>query len=133
MNIDFARIFSLNYLFALQLADFQPAIFNFLITLASLMLVLGTVAKIVSNKKLQPTKKFWEKISSLLWVISILLFLFIFFRQQQIVFLSMPIWLIILFLLTVFWLTSIIRYALFKMPVLKNKIKLKKQNKKYLP
>lgn len=134
MPIDFQHLFSLKYLFAAVLPDFQPSVFKTLIILFGLLLLLSAAARIVGHKKrLPPLKKFWLKLANWFLMVSLLGFLLVFFRQQHVAFLAMPIWLAGLGLCSLIWLIFILRYVLVKVPRLKEEIETKKQLEKYLP
>lgn len=135
MTLNLDHLFSTQYLFNSNLPQFLPNTLKILVIIFSLLLIISITIKFTLERKkiIGPFKKFWTKLTNWGLLISILIFLLIFFRQEKVGFLSMPIWLLLLSLAALVWLFFIIRYALVKVPKIKQEIKQRKEKEKYLP
>jgi len=111
MSLDLSTLFSFKYIFNLNPGALQPGIYNILIYLFITMIVANFILKIISKKTPHIINKILlKKISSLLVWMTILALLWIFFRQQSVIFLSAPFWLIIWILGFIYWTSRIFHW-----------------------
>lgn len=134
LSLDLERIFSLNYLFNLSPPPFLLNVFKFLVILFAVFLLFSATAKIlVLKEKKLLIKKLFQKISSFFLILGIIGFLLIFFRQQQVYFLSSPFLLLLWFIGFLTWLYFLLKYLFKKFPKEKSKLQERKEKEKYLP
>lgn len=100
------------------------------------MILAGLVVNIirVSHKKISgPTKEVLRRSGNLLITMGSLGWLWMFFRQQQVVFLAWRFWLLLWLVLFVCWAWKIARYATKRLPVISQEQASRNLRAKYLP
>lgn len=136
MPIDFSRILSLDYIFSLTLPPFAQNIAIFFYFLFGLCLVLALASRFITHQQEKikdiPLKKFWQKLTTFFVTLGILGLILLFFRQQQVYFLSMPLFLYGWFLGALIWLIFIIRWVMTKMKKMQEEREERKEREKYL-
>lgn len=136
MPIDFSRIFSFNYIFGLTLPPFAQNTAKFFYLFLGVCLVLALSSRFIVHQqekdKNVPLRKLWQKLTTFFASLSIAGLLLLFFRQQQIYFLSMPLFLYLWLIGALVWLIFIIRWVMTKMKRTQREIEEKKERERYL-
>jgi hypothetical protein len=129
------NLLSFKYWFNLTPEPFLSFTLNALYIFFGALLILGLAARVVAGRMKQNAvlKKSYEKFYHLLATMGVFGLILLFFRQQQVVFLSAPFWLIIWLIVLLVWLAFVLRYVLVKAPKLREQMALKNELKKYLP
>jgi amino acid transporter len=113
MEFDLSHVLSVTYLFDLNPGPLLLFYFKFFLIFFSVMLFLGIGLKRYGQKlKGNPRRQLLGKISRMCVWLGFLGLVWIFFRQQSIVFFAAPFWLIVWLLGLITWLTLIVRYYL---------------------
>jgi hypothetical protein len=132
--LDLTHIFSINYLFDLSPEPLLPVFFKILVSFFGTLVVLGFVAsKLIKQNTYAPVKKFFTKLYSFFLTLGILGLLYIFFRQQNVYFLSAPVWLLVWSIGALVWLGFVLKYYFSDRPEKMKLIDAESDKKKYLP
>lgn len=134
MNLDLLNIFSLGYLFAVQPGPFLPTIFKFIVPFFAVLIILGVVARKFANQNhFRPVKIFFTKIYHFTLTMGVLGFVYVFFRQQDVIYLAMPFWLLLWAVGALVWLGFILKYYFTDRPKQIKELTSEVEKKKYLP
>lgn len=135
--INFSRLIDLDFIFNSGIAPMSENFVKIFYVLFGLCLVLSLASRLFSRQQEKkgdlPLKKFWQKLTTFFASLGILGLILLFFRQQHVYFLAMPLFLYLWFLSGLIWAIFIIRWALVKMKKMQKDIAEKKEREKYLP
>jgi len=132
--LDLAHIFSIDYLFNLSPGAFLPVFFKILVSFFGTLIVLAFVAKkLIKQNTYVPVKKFFTKLYHFFLTLGVLGLLYIFFRQQNVYFLSAPAWLLVWGIGALTWLGFVLKYYFTDRPEKMKVIEAESTKKKYLP
>jgi len=135
--INFSRLIDWRFIFNANINPIQTKIFWFLVFVFGGLIILAVVSyflKLKAHKnKNWPHKRMWQKIFNLgLWS-GLVGFLLIFFRQQSVYFLAMPLFFYLWLIGVAFNIFLIISWAITKMSQDLKELKINTEKKKYLP
>lgn len=132
-NIQFANLLHMDYWFKQPYAAFGFTMWFLVLSFLALVLA-GLVLRIWRHYHQEKfTKEIMRRFSNLGFTIGLLGLLWMFFRQEQALFLAWRFWLLLLALIFVWWLTKIVRYAMQRVPELRVAEFSKENKEKYLP
>lgn len=134
MNLDLINIFSAKYLFAVQPGPFLPLVFKLIIPFFAVLIILGVVARKFAKKNhYRPVKIFFTKIHHFTLTMGALGLIYVFFRQQDVIYLAMPFWLLLWAVGALVWLGFILKYYFTDRPKQIEELSDEVEKKKYLP
>ncbi len=129
------NLFSLSYWFNPLPGPWVAIYLKLISAFFVLLVVVGLIAWQLSkrDKDDKLTAKLWLKIEYFSLTLGIVGLLLLLIRQQNIYFLSMPFWFLLLIVVALIWLYKIIKYVLREMPERRKELEEKKIKEKYLP
>jgi hypothetical protein len=134
MILDLINIFSAKYLFAVQPGPFLPIVFKFIVPFFAVLIILGMIAKKFAKKNhFRPVKIFFTKIYHFTITMGVLGLVYVFFRQQDVIYLAMPLWLLLWAVGALVWLSFILKYYFTDRPKQIEELSDEVEKKKYLP
>lgn len=137
MSLDFSRLSSLYYIFSPNLLPFSENIARAFYFLFGLFLILSLAARLVvsqqEKKKNVSLRKLWQKLTTFFVTLGITGLLLLFFRQQRVYLLAMPLFLYLWLISVLVWLILIIHWAVVKMRKMQRETQERKEKEKYLP
>jgi hypothetical protein len=130
-----SNLLTLSYWFNLNPGAWVQTNLRVISVLFGLLVIFGIMAWffINKNKENKLVQKFWKKVQGASLTIGFVGLLLIFFRQQRVVFLSMPFLLLLNVVGGAVWAYFIFRYITKVVPEKKKMIEEKKAKDKYLP
>lgn len=133
--MNWLNLFSISYIFNPLPGSFIGNWGKYLMIFFAVLVVAGAVAYVVSTRRQNSplVRKVFSKISNLLLVMGIIGVLLVFFREQRVYGLSMPIFFFLWIVGAVVWLVFLLRFLFKKLPQKRNEIKRRKAKEKYLP
>lgn len=134
MSFDIPHLFSSAYLFDIAPGPFAPVYFKLVLIAFGLMVVAGLVVyKMTQKNSFPPVKKFLNKLHNMLFWMGLIGLLYVFLRDQNAPYISMPFWLLVWGLGLLVWLGFILKYYFTDRPKQEEKIRQEQEKKKYLP
>ena len=131
MNI--ANLFHVDYWFGHPLVAQGLALWLLLSTFL-VFIVAGLICKITAQFQEQKFKKIiLKKIGSLTLTLGFLGMVWMFFRQEGLVFLAWRFWLLVWLAILVWWLTAIVKYITKRVPNMQSEEERRARIEKYLP
>lgn len=135
--IDFAKLISPRFIFNPGLAAMSAGFAQFFYVLFGILLLLALIARLMARQqdkqKNLPLAKLWHKLTTFFFSLGLIGICLLFFRQQKVYTLSMPLFWYLWLIGAVVWLVFIIRWILVKMKGLQKEIEEKEEKEKYLP
>jgi uncharacterized protein YhhL (DUF1145 family) len=135
--INFQRLFFSKFIFSTLLPPMSDNFAIFFYVVFGLLLLMAIASKLMAikqgkNKNL-PLQKMWQKWTNYFLTFGVVGFLLLFFRQQKVYILSMPLLWYLSFIGATVWLVFIIKWIKIKMKKIQQEIEKKKQRQRYLP
>ena len=133
MNIQ--TLFSPKYIFNPIPGPFIGSLGKYLMVIFAIMVIAGTVAYVVSTRRHNSplVRKVFSKISNLLLIMGIIGVLLVFFREQRVYALSIPILFYLWMIGLIVWLVFLFIFLFKKVPAKKREMEERKEKEKYLP
>jgi hypothetical protein len=134
MTLDLTNIFSAKYLLSVQPGPFLPEVFKFIVPFFAVLIILGVLArKFARRNHFRPVKIFFTKIQHFTLTMGVLGLIYTFFRQQNVIYLSMPLWLLLWATAALVWGGFVLKYYFTDRPKQIEELSDKEEIKKYLP
>lgn len=134
--MNFTRIVNPKFIFNPGLAPMTSAFAWIFYILFGLFLVLSLASYIVARKNdkknNKPLARLWHKLNDAFLYLGLSGLIILFFRQQNIYFLSMPFFTYLWFIWTIIWFYLIWRWTTTRMTKMKQEIEERKEKEKYL-
>lgn len=134
--MDISRIFNPKFIFDPSLPamskPFALSFYIFFIVLIVLALAAYGVAKRQQKLGQRPIAKLWQKLTNCFLYMGLIGLLLVFFRQQQVYFLSMPVFYYLWLIGFVVWLYFIVRWIRVRMKKIVDETREKEEKMKYI-
>ena len=134
--LNFSRLFSAKFIFNPDLGPMSLGFARFFYGLFGIFLILALASHLITKQqekqKNLPLLKLWRKLTTFFFSLGIVGILLLFLRQQQVYFLSMPLFWYLWLTGAIIWIIFILRWILTKMKAIQKEIEEKKEKEKYL-
>lgn len=132
MNL--GNLLKIDYWFNVRTLAFKPATFKALVVALVVILVLAVILSLRQRKLEDKLKqKTARKLSTFFYSLSLVGMTLVFFRQQELPYLAMRLWLFAWFLACLIWFIFILRYIFIKVPKILQERRKRLEMEKYLP
>ncbi len=136
MFLNFSRLISPKFIFNPALGSMSENFAKFFYILFGFCLIFSLAARLIASqqekKKDVPNKKLWQKLTVCFATLGIVGLFLLFFRQQRVYFLSMPLFWYLWLIGALVWLASILRWSMTKMKKMQKEIEERREKEKYL-
>lgn len=123
-----------SYWFTIRQESFQPIMTKIVIGVFVMCFILGIIDRIfIARERDRFRKKLFRQISRVLFLNAFLGFVLVFFTIEEIPFLGMRLWFLILFIVDIAWVLLIFRNYIKDAPVERQKQQKRQEFEKYLP
>ncbi|MFH1789684.1 MAG: hypothetical protein ABH832_01300 [bacterium] len=128
-----SNLFYINYWFG-QPREARGIVLVVYISVFLLLIILGIGARVfVAYKNDRVVKQILRRFSAFGMTMGMIGMMWMFFRQQKIVFLAWRFWVLLWILLAIFWMIRILKYVIKRVPEIRKEQIHEEKRRKYLP
>jgi hypothetical protein len=130
--LDFSKIYDVKYILAQQ-PSYEMKFLVPMLVVYTVFLIFGALSFILFKKKDKVYSYFYNELLKYFFVIGSVGLLFLFFRLEELPFLSMRLWFLVIGIVAIIWGIKILIYRLIILPKEIASLSKFKEFKKYLP